>query len=212
MTTKAIKAAMAHVRKSDRRMAKLMDAVGSFPELSGTADPFRALLGSIVSQQISTKAAASIYKRVVALAPGRRQLRPSDILSMAPEALRGAGLSGAKTAAVIDLATKADAGELPTSRSIKSMDDEDIIQALVQVRGIGRWSVEMLLIFHLGRLDVLPSTDFGVRKGFAKTYGAKKLPTAKDELPTAKAILAYGDKWRPFRTIPSWYLWRALEL
>jgi 3-methyladenine DNA glycosylase/8-oxoguanine DNA glycosylase len=124
---------------------------------------------------------------------------------MPEDRLRGAGLSRAKTRAIKDIAAKTLAGAVPTSRAIVGMSNEEILERLTLLRGVGPWTVEMLLIFTLGRTDVLPSTDYGVRKGFALTYGWK-------ELPTPKELLQAGEKWRPHRTTAAWYLWRALEL
>ena len=119
--------------------------------------------------------------------------------------MRGAGLSRAKTAAIKDIAAKTVAGIVPTSREILKLTNEEIIERLTSVRGVGPWTVEMLLMFTLGRLDVLPATDYGVRKGFAVTFGWKDLPTPKE-------LLEYGERWRPHRSTAAWYLWRALEL
>jgi DNA-3-methyladenine glycosylase II len=125
-------------------------------------------------------------------------------LATPDERLRGAGLSRAKTAAVKDIAAKTLEGVVPTGRAIARLSDEEIVERLTAVRGVGPWTVEMLLIFTLGRQDVLPATDFGVRKGFAVTYGLKELPAPKD-------LLAHGEKWRPHRTTAAWYLWRSLD-
>jgi DNA-3-methyladenine glycosylase II len=119
--------------------------------------------------------------------------------------LRGAGLSRAKTAAVKDIAAKTLAGVVPTSRMIARMPNEEIVERLTSLRGVGPWTVEMLLIFTLGRPDVLPVTDYGVRKGFARTYGWKDLPEPKE-------LLEFGERWKPYRTTAAWYFWRALEL
>lgn len=121
------------------------------------------------------------------------------------ELLRAAGLSRSKVAAVKDLAERALAGEIPTRRAAEKLSDSELVERLTSVRGIGTWTVEMFLIFTLGRPDVLPLDDYGVRKGFARTYG-------RDVLPKPKELAALGEKWRPFRTTASWYLWRALEL
>jgi DNA-3-methyladenine glycosylase II len=132
-------------------------------------------------------------------------LRPEDILGAPEEALRGAGLSGAKLAALKDLAAKTADGTVPTLARLRGMADEEIVERLTQVRGIGRWTVEMLLMFRLGRPDVLPVGDFAVRKGFALAYGL-------DESPKPKELLEYGERWRPYRSVASWYMWRAAEL
>ena len=124
---------------------------------------------------------------------------------MPDERLRAAGLSRAKLAAIKDLSEKSLTGVVPTSRAIATMPDEEIVERLTVIRGVGRWTVEMLLIFKLGRPDVLPATDYGVRQGFARAYG-------RVELPTPKELEAHGERWRPYRTVAAWYLWRSLEL
>ena len=121
------------------------------------------------------------------------------------EVLRAAGLSRSKAAAVKDLARKALAKEIPTRRTAEKLSDSELVESLTSVRGVGTWTVEMFLIFTLGRPDVLPLDDYGVRKGFARTFG-------RDVLPKPKELAALGEKWRPFRTAASWYLWRALDL
>jgi 3-methyladenine DNA glycosylase/8-oxoguanine DNA glycosylase len=130
---------------------------------------------------------------------------PEELLNTPDERLRRAGLSRAKTAAMKDIAAKTLTGVVPSSREIARMSEAEIIERLTTIRGVGPWTVEMLLIFTLGRADVLPTTDYGVRKGFALTYGWK-------ELPTPKELLEYGERWRPHRTTAAWYCWRALEL
>ncbi len=131
--------------------------------------------------------------------------RPQDVLATPDARLRGAGLSRAKVAAIKDLATHALGGVVPSSRAIRELTDAQIVEQLTVVRGIGPWTVEMLLIFHLGRPDVWPVTDYGVRKGFARAYRLKDLPSPKE-------LIEHGEKWRPYRTIAAWYFWRALEL
>jgi DNA-3-methyladenine glycosylase II len=127
------------------------------------------------------------------------------ILAQDKEALRGVGLSYAKVAALQDLAAKAKLGVVPSAAVLHKLSDDEIVERLTEVRGIGRWTVEMLLMFRLGRPDVLPVDDLGIRKGFQKTF-------RKREMPKPKALLAYGERWRPYRTVASWYLWRSLEL
>jgi 3-methyladenine DNA glycosylase/8-oxoguanine DNA glycosylase len=164
---------------------------------------FAVLLRAIVNQQLNGKAAAVILARVSALFPrgvptAARLLRTSD------EKLRGAGLSRSKVSSLRDLAQKAEDGVIPTLGETKNMADEAIIERLSEVRGIGRWSAEMLLMFRLGRPDVLPVDDYGVRKGFAIAF-------EKSELPSPKELAAYGARWQPYRTAASWYLWRVVE-
>ena len=166
--------------------------------------PFDALAESIAYQQLSGKAAATIFGRVRALYPRRKWLDPEQLLATPDETLRAAGLSRAKTAALKDLAAKTIDGTVPSGRALLRMTDDEIIARLTTVRGIGRWTVEMLLLFDLGRLDVWPVDDYGVRKGFAKTFGRRKLPTPKQ-------LIKFGEKWRPYRSVAAWYFWRALD-
>lgn len=166
--------------------------------------PFDALAESIAYQQLSGKAAATIFGRVRALYPRRKYLDPEKILATPDDSFRAAGLSRNKIAALKDLAAKTIDGTVPSSRAIVRMSDEEIIARLITVRGIGRWTVEMLLLFDLGRPDVWPVDDYGVRKGFAKTFGRRKLPTPKE-------LMKFGEKWRPYRSVAAWYFWRALD-
>ena len=166
--------------------------------------PFDALAESIAYQQLTGKAAATIFARVRALYPKRKWLDPKQLLATPDETLRAAGLSRAKTAALKDLAAKTIDGTVPSGRALVRMTDDEIITRLTTVRGIGRWTVEMLLLFDLGRPDVWPVDDYGVRKGFAKTFRRRKLPTPKQ-------LMKFGEKWRPYRSVAAWYFWRALD-
>ena len=159
---------------------------------------------SIVYQQLSGKAAATIFGRVRALYPRRKWFSPQLVLATPDEKLRAAGLSRNKSAAIKDLAAKTLDGTIPTKAAFHRMSDEEIIARLTTVRGIGRWTVEMMLLFDLGRLDVWPVDDYGVRKGYAKTFGKRKLPKPKE-------LHARGEKWRPYRSVAAWYFWRALD-
>jgi methylated-DNA-[protein]-cysteine S-methyltransferase len=196
--------AVAHLRAADPTLARVIDEIGAFcMQIRPAPTVFAVLLRAIVNQQLNGKAAAVILGRVSALFPrgvptAARLLRTSD------EKLRGAGLSGSKVLSLRDLAQKAEDGVIPTLGEIKNMADEVIIERLSEVRGIGRWSAEMLLMFRLGRPDVLPVDDFGVRKGFAIAFN-------KGELPLPKELAAYGARWQPYRTVASWYLWRVAE-
>ena len=186
----------------DAKLARLMTRVGPFAMPTREAmSPFQMLLHAIVYQQITTKAAASIHARLVALFPGGKP-GPRRLQKLSDEALRGAGMSGPKQRAARDLADKALDGTVPSRRQLASMGDEAIIARLIQIRGIGQWSAEMMLIFQLGRPDVLPITDLGVRKGFQLSHGGR-------ELPEPKKLLRYGERWRPYRSVASWYLWQA---
>ncbi|HEV2840494.1 MAG TPA: DNA-3-methyladenine glycosylase 2 family protein [Chthoniobacterales bacterium] len=194
-----------HLAATDPRFAALIARARPYDVAAQPlVRPFHSLAESIAYQQLSGKAAATIFGRVRALYPGRKWLDPKLILATPDEKLRGCGLSGSKTAALKDLAAKALDGTVPTGRMLARMKDEEIIERLTTVRGIGRWTVEMLLIFELGRLDVWPVADYGVQKGFAKTFGRKKLPTTKQ-------FAKIGEKWRPYRSVAAWYFWRALD-
>ncbi len=201
------KAAVRHVRASDPTLARVIDAVGPYEiEVLKTASVFVALARSIVYQQLNGRAAATIFGRVCALYPrARAGLRPEGILRTSDAKLRGAGLSRAKLLALRDLAEKTQAGAIPPLAALRRMDDAAIVESLTQVRGIGRWTAEMFLMFRLGRPDVLPAEDYGVRKGFAIVYHKRKLPMRKD-------LEKHAERWRPYRSVASWYLWRALEL
>jgi DNA-3-methyladenine glycosylase II len=193
------------LRTSHPRMAELIARSRRYnitPAVS--IRPFDALAESIAYQQLSGKAAAKIFSRVRALYPKRKWLDPEQLLATPDETLRGAGLSRAKTAALKDLAAKTMDGTVPSGRALIRMTDDEIIERLTAVRGIGRWTVEMLLLFDLGRPDVWPVDDYGVRKGFAKTFGRRKLPTPKQ-------LVKFGEKWRPYRSVAAWYFWRALD-
>ena len=194
-----------HLRRVDPHLAALMGRVGAFNmRPQPTQSLFTALLRSIVYQQLSGTAAATILGRVNALFP-RSFPVPGQLLEIPPERLRGAGLSTAKTAAVRDLAQRTLDGTIPSLARIRRLEDEEIIERLIVVRGIGRWTAEMLLIFRLGRPDVLPLSDLGVRKGFGLTFRTRKLPSPS-------IMTRRGERWRPYRSVASWYLWRALEL
>ena len=192
--------------KQDTQLAKVIRAVGVCDIVSRSRmTPFVALMRSIVYQQLSGKAAGTIWGRVLDVSPCKRYPKPETVLSVPFETLREAGLSNNKTRAVIDLAEKVIDGTVPGRRTLNRLEDEEIIERLTEVRGVGRWTVEMLLIFNLGRPDVFPVGDLGVRKGIAATYGL-------DEIPDGEALDPYGDRWRPYRSVGSWYMWRALEI
>lgn len=198
--------AVEHLCRADKALGRLIKKVGPCTmKLHRQRTPFVALVTAVTHQQLNGTAAKTILKRVLALYPGKRFPTPEDVLATPDDRLRAAGLSRAKIAAIKDIAAKTVAGVVPGSRAITRLNNEEIIERLTTVRGVGPWTVEMLLMFTLGRLDVLPATDYGVRKGFALTFGWK-------ELPTPKELLEYGERWRPHRTTAAWYLWRALEL
>src|SRR5258707_10701663 len=166
--------------------------------------PYEALLEAIAYQSISGKAAATIYGRIKALSATGRAPTPQEMLKLRKPVLRKAGLSGAKVLAMKDLAKKTIDGVVPTLEQAEKLSDEELVERLVSVRGIGAWTVEMFLIFRLGRPDVLPIHDLGVKKGWSITYGKKHMPKPKE-------LLAFGERWRPYRTVASWYMWRAFE-
>ncbi len=211
-------AACEHLSRVDRQLARIIARSGQCRlQQETTQSIFAALLESIVYQQLNGKVAATIMARVKALFPeNTKRIRtrrglvdgfptPEQILAASEERLRSAGLSRAKMLAIRDLAAKTLDGTVPTVKQAHRMSDEGLIERLDTVRGIGRWTVEMLLIFRLGRPDVLPVDDYGVRKGFARM---RKLA----ELPKPKELMAYGERWRPYRSVASWYLWRAADM
>jgi DNA-3-methyladenine glycosylase II len=198
--------AVEHLCRSDKLLARLIKKVGPCTmRIRTRRTPFVALVSAVTYQQLNGTAAETILKRFIALYPGKRFPTPEAVLATPDELMRSAGLSRAKAAAIKDIAAKTVEGIVPGSREILKLSNEEIIERLTSVRGVGPWTVEMLLMFTLGRLDVLPSTDYGVRKGFAVTFGWKDLPTPKE-------LLEYGERWRPHRSTAAWYLWRALEL
>ena len=194
-----------HLAGTDPRFAALISRARPFDVVAQPlVRPFDSLAESIAYQQLSGKAAATIFGRVRALYPKRKWLDPKLVLATSDETLRACGLSRSKTVALKDLARKTLDGTVPSGRALARMSNEEIIERLITVRGIGRWTVEMLLLFDLGRPDVWPVTDYGVRKGFAKTFGRRKLPTPKE-------LLKFGEKCRPYRSVAAWYFWRALD-
>ena len=196
--------AIEHLRRTDPALAKIIDEVGDCsmtPRTEGSH--FDALVRAIVYQQLSGKAAATIHGRFEGLY-GNRPPTPEEVLATDDERLRSVGLSRQKIASIRDLATRVAAGEVPIDR-LDSMSDDEVIESLIRVRGIGRWSAQMFLMFRLGRPNVLPDLDLGVQKGIQHAYELPKLPTPKD-------VLRIGERWAPFASVASWYMWRALEL
>jgi DNA-3-methyladenine glycosylase II len=205
--------AVAHLKANDPKLGALIDRVGAFTlKLDSSQSPFESLLESILYQQLNGKAAATIHARVRAYYGGNPE--PRLLLETPDEVLRSAGVSGNKARALKDLAARTLDGTVPTHAAIKKMTDAEIVARLTQVRGVGPWTVEMLLIFRLGRPDVLPSSDYGVRKGFALTFlrVPKTRPLAAADLPLPEVLLKRGKRWTPFRSVASWYLWRACDL
>ena len=201
-----LEAAVTALRAADPKLRRLIDRVGPCRmQLKTTPSIFAALAESIVYQQLNGKAAATIFARVRALFPrARGALSAAQVLGASESELRSAGLSNAKFLALRDLAERTRSGSIPTLSSIQKLSDEEIITRLTEVRGIGRWTVEMLLMFRLGRPDVLPVDDFGVRKGYSIAFGTP-------EMPSKAELEARAERWRPYRTVASWYLWRATD-
>ena len=194
-----------YLSNADPVMRRLIEEVGPFmlrPRIRRS--PFESLARAIAYQQLHDKAAESILKRFIALFPGRRFPRPDELLAVNVRSIRKAGFSRAKVSALRDLALKTLDGTVPTGREVGILDDHAIIDRLIEVRGVGRWTVEMLLIFQLGRPDVLPVDDFGLRNGFRIAY-------RRPLMPTPKQLLQYGERWKPHRTVAAWYLWRAAD-
>ncbi|MBD2664373.1 base excision DNA repair protein, HhH-GPD family [Richelia sinica FACHB-800] len=196
--------AIGTLKESDRLLASLIDTIGEckLDTVQQTGDLFYSLSRSIIYQQLSGKAAAAIHSRFLDLYS--HTPTPEAILQTPDEILRGVGISRPKIAYLQDLAQKTIAG-LPTITELELMEDEAIVQTLTPVKGVGRWTVEMLLIFRLHRWDVLPVDDLGIKAGIRRLYS---LP----ELPDKKTVAIYGKKWKPYCTIACWYLWRSLEL
>ncbi len=203
---------------TDPKLGRLIARAGPCTlRLASSQSPFEALVESIVYQQLHGKAAATIHRRLIASFASVCNLdhpEPQHLIDCPNEQLRAAGLSHNKSLALRDLAAKALDGTVPTLARIQRMSDEAIIEHLTQVRGIGRWTVEMMLIFRLGRPNVLPVGDYGVRKGFALTFGKLK-PTDKvtpADLPKPDVMQRRAARWQPWSTVASWYLWRACDL
>src|SRR5947207_13395051 len=194
-----------HLSASDETLAELVRSTAPFQaEMEAHQSPYEALLEAIAYQSISGKAAATIFGRVKALSATGGFPTPQEMLKFRTQALRKAGLSGAKVLAMKDLAKKTIEGVVPTLEESEKLSDEELVKRLVSVRGIGAWTVEMFLIFRLGRPDVLPIHDLGVKKGWSITYDKKHMPRPKE-------LLAFGERWRPYRTVASWYMWRACQ-
>lgn len=199
---------------ADPVLGRLMERAGPFTlRLKSQHSPFEALLESILYQQLNGKAAAAILKRLLTFF-GELHPAPEHLLAAPEDRLRGCGLSANKLTALRDLAAKTLDGTVPNLARIRRMSDAEVIERLTAVRGIGPWTVEMLLIFRLGRPDVLPLTDYGVRKGFALTFGRLPKKKAFDASMLAKPadMLRRGERWKPWRSVASWYLWRACDL
>jgi DNA-3-methyladenine glycosylase II len=194
-----------HLAERDERLKRLIEETVPFQlKIEAAHSPYETLLEAVTHQSISGKAAATIFARVKALSSTGGIPTPQEMLKLRKPALRKAGLSAAKILAMKDLAQKTVEGVVPTLEQAQKLSDEELVKRLVSVRGIGDWTVEMFLIFSLGRPDVLPIHDLGVKKGWSITYGKKRMPKPKE-------LLAFGERWRPYRTIASWYMWRACQ-
>jgi len=198
-------AAIAHLRTADPALRDVIARVGPFTlKLMRARNLFEALLRSIVYQQLHGKAAATIHARVLAVLRANGGVHPMAVAQTADDTLRSAGLSRAKLAAIRDLAAKCDAGVVPTLARARQLSDDELIARLTEARGIGPWTVHMLLIFHLGRPDVMPTGDFAIRLAFRKLYRKRREPTPEQ-------ILRHARLWQPYRSVATWYLWRSLE-
>ena len=199
--------ALTHLAASSVRMQRMIERVGPFHmEVRATPSVFAALAEAVVYQQLHGKAAATIFGRVCKLyPPSSKSITAQGLMRIDDESLRGAGLSRNKRLALRDLAQKSIAREIPTIAQVAKLDNDTVIKQLTAVRGIGRWTVEMLLMFRLGRPDILPVDDFGIRKGYALTFGKK-------EMPAPRELARYGERWAPYRTAASWYFWQRANL
>ena len=198
--------AIRHLRKADPDLARVIDAAGPFEmKLNPARSVFQALARAIVYQQLSNKAAATIFGRVCVHFPrGHVGLTPERLLALSDARIRGAGISRPKLKSLRDLARRSAAGEVPTLAQARRLSDGEIVERLVAVHGIGRWSAEMFLMFRLGRPDVLPLDDYSLRKAYAVAF-------RKRTLPSREVLEKHGEKWRPYRTAASWYLWATLN-
>ncbi|MES2710167.1 MAG: DNA-3-methyladenine glycosylase 2 family protein [Pseudomonadota bacterium] len=196
-------AALRHLRR-DPVLKGVLRAVGPCLLAVTPREPYEALIRAIAHQQVHGRAAEAILGRFIQLFPGPHFPAAEQVLAMPPEALRGCGFSGSKVIAIRDIAEKTVGGLVPGLEASGKLDDETLIERLVVLRGVGRWTVEMLLIFTLGRRDILPVDDFGVREGW-------RLATKADAQLKPKALAAIGEAWAPYRSIAAWYLWRASD-
>lgn len=199
-----IQNALEHLQSVDPVLARLIEKIGPVSVKARRVAVFQSLVQAIIYQQLNAKAADTILSRFEALFGGGRFPSAEQVLAMPPERLRSAGLSRPKASYVRGIAEKAAAGSLPTLKECDKMTDAEIAQRLIQMKGVGQWTVEMFLIFNLGRLDVLPVHDLGVRRGFQIAY-------RKRQMPEPESLERFGEKWRPYRTVAARYLWRAAD-
>lgn len=196
--------ALRHLRR-DPMFKAVIRQVGPCGLAPLKRQPYEALVRAITHQQVHGRAAEAILGRFIALFPDHKFPPPEAVLSTAPEQLRLCGLSGSKVAAILDIAAHAAKGVVPTRRAAAKLTDDELVERLLPIRGVGRWTVEMLLIFTLGRPDVLPVDDFGVREGYRVAAGLAAQPKPRE-------LATIGEAWAPFRTTAAWYLWRAADL
>ncbi|MCC6718129.1 MAG: DNA-3-methyladenine glycosylase 2 family protein [Acetobacteraceae bacterium] len=196
--------AIRHLNGVDPAMQALIRRVGRCGYVQEKREPYEALVRAITHQQLHGSAARTILGRFMALYPSVPFPTPEQVLSTSDEAMRRCGLSGSKTAAIRDIALKTLDGVVPNRRAAARQSDAELIARLTVIRGVGRWTVEMLLMFNLGRFDILPVDDFGVREGYRRLHGL-------DAQPKPRELAAIGEMWSPWRSVASWYLWRAAE-
>ncbi|MBU6498714.1 MAG: DNA-3-methyladenine glycosylase 2 family protein [Rhodospirillales bacterium] len=197
-------AALNHLRRACPKLRALIRRVGPCGLATDRQSPYESLVRAIAHQQLHGKAARTITGRFVALYPEVAFPTPAQVLATEEATLRGCGFSGSKVAAIRDIAAKTEAGVVPTRRAASRLSDEALIERLTTIRGVGRWTVEMLLIFTLGRPDVLPVDDFGVREGYRRLHGL-------DAQPKPRALAELGALYAPYRSTAAWYLWRAAD-
>ena len=206
--------ALAQLANTDAKLGALIERVGPFAlRVKSTHSPFEALLEAILHQQLHANAAKAILGRLLA-GFGDLHPRPEQLLAAPEEMLLAAGLSRSKLLSLRDLAGRTLDGTVPSLAVIRRLSDEEVIERLSRVRGIGTWTAEMLLIFRLGRPDVFPATDYGIRKGYLLSFGRIKVgkPITADMLPKPEQMQRRAARWKPWRSVASWYLWRACEL
>jgi DNA-3-methyladenine glycosylase II len=196
--------ALRHLRR-DAALKRVIRQVGPCTLKPARRQPYEALVRAIAHQQVHGRAAEAILGRFIALCDGPGFPPPEAVLALTPERMRSAGLSANKALAIRDIAEKAALGIVPTRAAARRLSDDALVERLVPLRGVGRWTVEMLLIFTLGRPDILPVDDFGVREGYRVAAGL-------DEQPKPRALAEIGEAWAPYRTTAAWYLWRAADL
>jgi DNA-3-methyladenine glycosylase II len=193
-----------YLRKLDPVLGEVIGKVGLVEVAPRRLTPFQSLVQAVIHQQLSGKAAGTILRRFEGLFEGGRFPSPQEVLVKTPEELRSVGLSRSKASYIRDIAEKTVAGIIPSLEECDRLSDEEIIARLTQIKGVGRWTVEMLLIFNLGRPDVLPIHDLGVRRGFQRAF-------RKRQMPSPEKLELFGRRWQPHRTTAAWYLWRAAE-